>query len=108
MFITCKEIPQCALSVFSQERQRVAFRPEVCEARGKKEKGEGGGGGEGNGGGGESQVATKETRKKGHVAPRAEFQPVASLEHPFAFYSSLSPSAADNPRRAPLHDAGFI
>lgn len=28
MFITCKEIPRRALSVFSQERQRVA---EVCE-----------------------------------------------------------------------------
>lgn len=27
MFITCKEIPRRALSVFSQECQRVAFRP---------------------------------------------------------------------------------
>lgn len=39
MFITCKEIPRRALSVFSQERQRVAFQAEVCPGRGKKGKG---------------------------------------------------------------------
>lgn len=38
MFITCKEIPRRALSVFSQERQRVALRPEVREAEERKKR----------------------------------------------------------------------
>lgn len=38
MFITCKEIPWRTLSVFSQERQRVAFRSEVCEAEERKKR----------------------------------------------------------------------
>jgi len=38
MFITCKEIPRRALSVFSQERQRVAFQAKVCEIEERKER----------------------------------------------------------------------
>ena len=38
MFITCKEIPRRALSVFSQERQRVAFQAKVCEVEERKER----------------------------------------------------------------------